>query len=55
VRAVSAVVLQRDVSLSRRVYTWLLSGDDSKEAQVAYFRANGLELLSRTLKVGVFI
>lgn len=54
-RAVASVVLQRDVSLSRRVYTWLLSGDENKEKQVAYFKAHGLNLLSRTLKVGASI
>lgn len=51
-RAACAVVLQREVSLSRRVYTWLLGKEESPEKQVAYFRTYGLELLARVLKVG---
>jgi hypothetical protein len=51
VRAACSVVLQREVSLSRRVYTWLLSKEESPEKQVAYFRSYGLELLSQVLKV----
>lgn len=51
VRAVSAVVLQRDVSLSRRVYTWFLSADESAQNQGEYFRKHGLEPLSSTLQV----
>lgn len=51
VRAACDVVLQREVSLSRRVYTWLLGKDDSPEKQVAYFRTYGLDLLSKVLKV----
>lgn len=42
-------MLQRDVSLSRRVYTWLLGPGEDKEKQVAFFKAHGLDLLSRTL------
>lgn len=51
VRAACAVVLQREVSLSRRVYTWLLGKDESPEQQMAYFRTYGLELLFKVLKV----
>lgn len=51
IRAACAVVLQREVSLSRRVYTWLLGKDESAEKQVAYFRTYGLELLAKVLKV----
>lgn len=51
IRAACAVVLQREVSLSRRVYTWLLGKDESPEKQVAYFRTYGLELLAKVLKV----
>lgn len=50
-RAACAVVLQREVSLSRRVFNWLLGKEESPEKQVAYFRTYGLELLSKVLKV----
>lgn len=49
-RAVSAVVLHRDVSLSRRVYTWYLSADEAPEKQVAFFKEHGLDLLATTLE-----
>lgn len=49
--AVSAVVLQRDVSLNRRVFHWFLSQDESAEKQAAYFKTNGLQLLTDTLLV----
>lgn len=51
VRAVSAVVLQRDVSLSRRVYAWFLGADESIDTQKEYFKKHGLEPLSTTLLV----
>lgn len=50
VRAVSSVVLHRDVSLSRRVYTWYLSADEAPEKQVAFFKEHGLDLLATTLE-----
>lgn len=50
VRSVSAIVLHRDVSLSRRVYTWFLSADESSEKQVAFFKENGLDILATTLE-----
>lgn len=50
-RAAAGVVLRRDLSLSRRLYTWLLGKEEASEAQVAYFRQHGLELLRKTLKV----
>jgi hypothetical protein len=50
-RAACSVVLQREVSLSRRVYTWLLGKEDSPEKQVSYFRTYGLDLLVTVLKV----
>ncbi|GAA6000168.1 hypothetical protein JCM10207_007887 [Rhodosporidiobolus poonsookiae] len=49
-RAVIGVVLRRDLSLSRRLYTWLLSSQDASEAQVAYLREHGLDLLHAALK-----
>jgi hypothetical protein len=51
IRAASSVVLQRDVSLSRRVYSWLLGTEEAPAAQMEYLKANGLELLAETLHV----
>ena len=51
-RAASGVVLRRDLSLSRRLFTWLLGPDEQSDAQVSYFRKYGLELLRKTLHVG---
>ncbi|GAA5887198.1 hypothetical protein JCM6882_002446 [Rhodosporidiobolus microsporus] len=50
VRSVIGVVLRRDLSLSRRLYTWLLSSQDSSDEQSAYLRAHGLGLLHDALK-----
>lgn len=50
-KAVVAVVLRRDLSLSRRLYAWLLGTDDNSDAQVAYLKQHGLSLLHRALKV----
>lgn len=53
-RAATSVVMRRDLSLNRRLYTWLLGADENSEQQVGYLRANALELLRSTLRVGVF-
>lgn len=50
-RATIAVVLQREISLSRRVYAWLLGGGDTAEARAAYLKMHGLDLLAETLQV----
>ena len=50
-RAASGVVLRRDLSLNRRLYTWLLSTDEKSEQQIVFFKKNALELLKSTLKV----
>jgi hypothetical protein len=50
-RAATSVVLRRDLSLNRRLYTWLLGPDEKSDHQVAYFREHALELLGSTLKV----
>ena len=50
-RAATGVVLRRDLSLNRRLYTWLLGSDEKAENQIAYLKDNALELLSSTLKV----
>ncbi|GAA6048977.1 hypothetical protein JCM3770_005422, partial [Rhodotorula araucariae] len=48
-RAVLAVVLRRDLSLSRRLYTWLLGPSDSSATQLAYLRSHGVMLVARAL------
>ncbi|WVF67091.1 hypothetical protein IAT40_001836 [Kwoniella sp. CBS 6097] len=50
VRAASGVILQRELSLSRRVHTWLLGTAETPAEQVAYFKEYGLELLASTLQ-----
>ena len=45
VRAMTGVVLRRDLSLSRRLYTWLLGLSDDSAVQIAHLRKNGLLLL----------
>ncbi|CAG8690918.1 17565_t:CDS:2, partial [Acaulospora colombiana] len=48
--AATSVVLRRDSALNRRLYTWLLGTEESSDAQIAYLRKNGLDLLCMTLK-----
>jgi hypothetical protein len=50
-RAATGVVLRRDLSLNRRLYTWLLGTDERSDTQIRYLHDNALELLSSTLKV----
>lgn len=45
----STVLLQRDASLSRRVYAWFLGTADSSTDQVDYFRKHGLETVVTVL------
>ncbi|KAF8845997.1 hypothetical protein BDN67DRAFT_891629, partial [Paxillus ammoniavirescens] len=52
--AAISVVLRRDLSLNRRLYTWLLGPDDKSEVQSAYLKQHALQLLSSTLKAGMF-
>ncbi|KAJ6520217.1 Dopey, N-terminal-domain-containing protein [Mycena sanguinolenta] len=49
-RAATSVVLRRDLSLNRRLYTWLLGPDENSEHQLAYLREHALELLQSTLR-----
>ena len=51
-RAAAGVVLRRDSSLNRRLYTWLLGPDEASEVQIAYLKTHSLELLTSTLRVG---
>ena len=50
-RAATGVVLRRDLSLNRRLYTWLLGPDEKSDNQLTYLKENALEFLSSTLKV----
>ena len=54
-RAATSVVMRRDLSLNRRLYTWLLGADENSEQQVAYLRVNALELLRSTLRVSIHV
>ncbi|KAF9245665.1 Dopey, N-terminal-domain-containing protein [Melanogaster broomeanus] len=53
-KAAISVVLRRDLSLNRRLYTWLLGPEDKSEVQSAYLRQHALQLLSSTLKREMF-
>ncbi|GAA6010233.1 hypothetical protein JCM11491_005403 [Sporobolomyces phaffii] len=50
-RAAIGVVLRRDLSLSRRLYTWLLGPSEFSDQQVNHLRNHGLELLRLALKI----
>ncbi|KIR58136.1 hypothetical protein I314_06101 [Cryptococcus bacillisporus CA1873] len=47
--SVTSVVLQKELSLSRRVYNWLLGTSEAPNDQIEYFKTYGLDLLSSTL------
>ncbi|KAH8991959.1 Dopey, N-terminal-domain-containing protein [Lactarius akahatsu] len=49
-RAATSVVMRRDLSLNRRLYTWLLGPDENADQQIAYLRAHSLGLLQTTLR-----
>lgn len=49
-RAAISVVLRRDLSLNRRLYSWLLGPGEKSEKQIEYLKDNALELLRSTLK-----
>lgn len=53
-RAASGVVLRRDSSLNRRLYTWLLGLEETSEAQIAYLKEFSLDLLVEQLKVRTY-
>lgn len=50
VRATLTVVLRRDMSLNRRLYTWLLGADDGSDIQLQYFKEHGLDLVVEALR-----
>ena len=54
-RAATGVVMRRDLSLNRRLYTWLLGPDENAEQQIAYLRSHSLELLKTTLRVSALL
>ncbi|KAG8738306.1 hypothetical protein FRC12_016808, partial [Ceratobasidium sp. 428] len=49
-RAATGVVLRRDLSLSRRLFAWLLGSAEKPELQVSHLKEYGLALLVSTLK-----
>ncbi|KAG8901217.1 hypothetical protein FRB99_005472 [Tulasnella sp. 403] len=55
VRAALGVVLRRDLSLSRRLYTWLLGNDETSDAQIAYLKAHGLDLETLHVHLPLFL
>ena len=52
-RAATGVVLRRDLSLNRRLYSWLLGPEEKSEHQIVYLKTHALKLLSATLKVSI--
>ncbi len=52
IRSALNVVLRKDLSLNRRLYTWLLGADEAPESQIAFLRENGLDLVRSALKQG---
>lgn len=49
VQSMSTVVLRRDLSLSRRLYSWLLGPSEDSAEQMAHLRLHGLDLLAEGL------
>lgn len=52
VRSALHVVLRKDLSLNRRLYTWLLGADETPAAQIAFLDANALDLVRSALAQG---
>ena len=52
-RAATGVVLRRDLSLNRRLFSWLLGPDENAEKQDEYYKKHALILLVETLKVSL--
>lgn len=49
-RSALSIVLRRDLSLTRRLYSWLLGKSDSSATQMDYFKTNALAVVTRTMK-----
>ena len=54
-RAATSVVLRRDLSLNRRIYSWLLGTEENSQHQVAYLKEYALDLLASTLRVWLYL
>jgi Dopey, N-terminal len=50
-KAAIGVVLRRDISLNRRLYSWLLGAEERHEDPLGYYKEHALVLLHTTLKV----
>lgn len=50
-RAAIGVVLRRDISLNRRLYSWLLGAEERHDDPLVYYKEHALGLLHLTLKV----
>ncbi|KAG6817586.1 hypothetical protein H0H87_006963 [Tephrocybe sp. NHM501043] len=53
-RAATGVVLRRDLSLNRRLYTWLLGTDEKSDHQIEFLKTHALDLVHSTLKNEMF-
>ena len=54
-RAATGVVLRRDLSLNRRLFSWLLGPEENAEKQGEYYKRHALDLLVETLKARYII
>ena len=52
-QAATCVVLRRDLSLSRRLYTWILGPSEDSSMQMVYLKNNALSDLVQALEVGL--
>ncbi|KAG2022683.1 hypothetical protein CC2G_000411 [Coprinopsis cinerea AmutBmut pab1-1] len=53
-KAAIGVVLRRDISLNRRLYSWLLGVDERPDDPLGYYKEHALDLLHLTLKNEMF-
>ncbi|KAJ2917856.1 hypothetical protein MD484_g2573, partial [Candolleomyces efflorescens] len=53
-RAAVGVVLRRDISLNRRLYSWLLGPEERPENPLGFYKEHALGLLHSTLKKEMF-
>ncbi|KAG7099897.1 hypothetical protein E1B28_001698 [Marasmius oreades] len=53
-RAAISVVLRRDLSLNRRLYSWLLGPEEKSDRQIEFLKTNALDLLKGSLKEDMF-
>jgi hypothetical protein len=50
-KSACGIVLRKDLSLSKRLYGWLVGDEDSSEKQMDRFRKYGLDLVANSLRV----